>query len=156
MAARNAAVVIISRGLCICASFILVDFGMSSRRCNRSLLGARLETRLVATISAVIFFSFSPCVTPSLSFLIDGVLRSKNLFSKSCSEYHIYLGYTSFRLPSAFLGRPGDHFGFYWWFYACHRGSARIENLFSESCSEQPGTKEYVSEASKLSAGARY
>ena len=51
--------VIMSKDLCICASFILVDFGTSGRRCSRSLLGALMATKLVATISAVIFLSFS-------------------------------------------------------------------------------------------------
>ena len=68
MAARSAAVVIMSKDLCICASFILVDFGTSGRRCSRSLLGALLATKLVATISAVIFFSFSPVFYLGVTF----------------------------------------------------------------------------------------
>ena len=68
MAARSAAVVIMSKDLCICASFILVDFGTSGRRCSRSLLGALLATKLVATISAVIFFSFSSFFPPVFYF----------------------------------------------------------------------------------------
>ena len=42
--------------------------------------GSRLATTLVATINVIIFFLFFP---PSSNFLIEGVLRSKNLFRES-------------------------------------------------------------------------
>ena len=64
--------------------------GTSGRRCSRSPLGGRLATTLVATISNVIFFffffSFFFSFSPSSIFLIEGVLGSRNLFSKSGSE----------------------------------------------------------------------
>ena len=55
-------------------------------RCSRSTLGGRLATTLVATISTVIFFFF---LSQSSIFLIEGVLGSKNLFSKSGSKWAI-------------------------------------------------------------------
>ena len=44
----------------------------------------RLAATLVATINVIIFFSFLFFFSPSSTFLIEGVLGSKNLFSKSC------------------------------------------------------------------------
>ena len=72
--------------------------------------GGRLATTLVATKNVIIFFFFSP---PSLPFLIEGVLGSKNLFSESCSEWPITYVYTPFQTPSAILWPPGGHFGFF-------------------------------------------
>ena len=49
--------------------------------------GCRLATMLVATISIVIFFSvFPPVFPPSSTFLIEGVLGSKNQFRESWQE----------------------------------------------------------------------
>ena len=59
-----------------------IDFGTSSRRCSRSLLGGQLATKLVVTISAVIFsFNFSP-FSPLRPFLKEGVLRLKTYSAK--------------------------------------------------------------------------
>ena len=68
----------------------------------------------VATIFLRIFFSFFspfffPVFPPSQPFLIDGVLGSKNLFSKSCLE-HPKLGID--QTPAAICGSPGGQFGF--------------------------------------------
>ena len=49
---------------------------------------------------------------PSSTFLIEGALGSKNLFSKSCLECPKTYGLTPFQFPSAILGPPGSHFGF--------------------------------------------
>ena len=103
-----------------CIGVVLQKIGMSCRHCSWSPLGGRLATRLVATISTVIFsffligtsgrrcswsplggrlattlvdryfhhyllFPFFP-FSPSWPFLIEGVLGSKNLFSKSWLE----------------------------------------------------------------------
>ena len=49
-------------------------------------LGGRLVTTLVATINPIIFFYFFPfffLFSPSSTFLIEGVLGSKNLFRES-------------------------------------------------------------------------
>ena len=45
-------------------------------------------------------------------FLIEGVLRSKNLFSESLSERPITKDWTPFQTPSAIIGPPVGHFGF--------------------------------------------
>ena len=45
-------------------------------------------------------------------FLIEGVLESKNLFSKISLERPKTLGFTSFQSLEAILETPGRHFGF--------------------------------------------
>ena len=54
----------------------------SGRRCSRSPLGGRLATTLVDCYFHH-YFLFSFLFSPSSTFLIEGVLGSKNLFSKS-------------------------------------------------------------------------
>ena len=71
-------------------------------------------------------------------FLIEGVLGSKNLFSKSGSKWPITQGWTPFQTPSAILGPPGGHFGFCRWFYVSHRRSARIKKLISRNLIRAP------------------
>ena len=44
-------------------------------------------------------------------FLIEGVLRSKNLFSKSGSEHPITWDWTPFQAPSAILGLVFPYIG---------------------------------------------
>ena len=61
------------------------------------------------------------------SFVIQRLFRSKNLFSESCSECPITLGWTPFHTPSAILGPPGGHFGFCRRLYVSHRRSALIK-----------------------------
>ena len=75
------------------------------RRCYRSPLGSRLPTLIVATIS-IIFFLF--VFSPSHPFLIEGVLQSKNLLSKSYSELNNLVVYP-FPDPD-----PVGHFGATW------------------------------------------
>ena len=74
------------------------DLGTVDHRTNlnwheRSALGGRLATTLVAAISAVILFLFYFYSvffsSPSSPFLIEGVLGSKNLFSESCLKWPI-------------------------------------------------------------------
>ena len=50
--------------------------------------------------------------SPLSTFLIEGVLGSKNLFCKSYLEYPKTQGQTPFQTLSAILGPPGGHFGF--------------------------------------------
>ena len=87
---------------------------MSGRHFRRSPLGGRLAMTLVATISAVIFFFLFFFFSMSSTFLIEGVLGSKNLFSESCLKWpHYYrevisdfwFGGSKTRLPSPEGGR---------------------------------------------------
>ena len=61
---------------------LLSTFCTSGRRCSRSPLGCQLATTLVAIIFTVIFFPFFS-YSPLSPFLLEGVLRSKTLFSES-------------------------------------------------------------------------
>ena len=51
--------------------------------------------------------------------LIEGMIESENLFSKSWSEVPITKSLTSLHTPSAILGPPGGHFGLsrQWYFW---------------------------------------
>ena len=73
--------------------------------------GRLLANDVVATIfiSLFFFFRFPPLFPPVLfppsrPFLIEGVLRSKNLFSESGQEHPKYKRKTSFQTPSTILG----------------------------------------------------
>ena len=59
-------------------------------------VAVRLATMLVATLNTILFFS------PLSTFLIEGVLRSKNLFSESCLK--------SQKHRDKFLSRPRQPF----------------------------------------------
>ena len=64
--------------------------------------GGRLAMTLVATINVITFsFFFSFLFSPSSTFLIEGVLRSKNLFSESCLERP-----KTFPVPLCHFGAP--------------------------------------------------
>ena len=70
---------------------------------------------VVATMIISLFLFLSPHFSnfsPSRPFFLEGVLRSKNLFSESCLECPKTQGQTLFQIPSAILGPPGGHFGF--------------------------------------------
>ena len=99
-------------------------------------------------ISACKIYIYS-CITDGwmsvhIFFLIERVLRSKNLLSKSCSEHPITFGYNPLWKPLFILGSPGGHSGFFRRFYVSSRVSAWIKKLFSESCLEHPRTREDV------------
>ena len=72
-------------------SFIIIHIGKSGQRCSRSPLGGRLATTLVDRYfhHYFLFFSFFFFFPPSSTFLIEGVLGSKNLFSESGSKWPI-------------------------------------------------------------------
>ena len=89
-----------------------VIIGTSGWRCSRSPLGGWLATTFVDRYFHRYFVFFSIFSSPSRPFLIEGVLGSKNLFSKSGSKWPITWGYTPFLTLLAILGTPGGHFGF--------------------------------------------
>ena len=74
--------------------------------------GSPLAITLVATINVIIllFFRFFFLLW---SFLMEGVLRSKNLFFESWWEYLKTRRVGTFPDLSAILGPPSSYFGFY-------------------------------------------
>ena len=93
----------------------LMDFGTSVWRSSRSAFGRPTGNDVSGHYKRhcfLFFFSFFFFLFPSSTFLIEGVLRSKNLFSESCLECPKTWGLTPFQTPSAILGPTGGHFGF--------------------------------------------
>ena len=93
--------------------FCLKTFGTSDRRFSRSAFGGRLATTLVSGLLkhlySIFFFPLAPpLLTPLLRpFLIEGVLGSKNLFSKSCLERpNLGVGVDTFSDPVNYFGAP--------------------------------------------------
>ena len=97
----------------------------SGRRSSQSAFGSQLATALVATKHVIIFHSilFLP-FSLLLPSLVEGVLRSKNLFCKSWWECQKTWECTPFQTPSATLGPPSNHFGF--WRRCGVAGSERV------------------------------
>ena len=87
----------------------ILAFGVPVAGCT----ARRLAKMLAATFLS--FSQFAPHFFLLSTFLIKGVLRSKNLFSKNWQECQNFMVYTPFSAPSPIVGPPSDHFGFCSW-----------------------------------------